>query len=193
MGQKLSLISTIGLSIILIFNVQNVKATRMEIDNVQNVKAARMEIDLDRQCEKQYGSDYDVELKGISVDDWQCEAKKRLPIYRPVNVNAACINQYNEFSDARYSDFNDPDSWFCQVDGDELEVDLDKQCRKQYGGDFRVELKGSTVNSWKCQTEEKLRIYERVNVNDACLDQYGVSTAKYSYFYEPDSWFCEVE
>ncbi len=179
MGQKLFLMSTMGLSLILIFNVQN-------------VKAARMEVDLDRQCEKQYGSDYRVELKGITVNDWQCKTEKRLPIYRTVNVNDACQNE-NRFSEARYSDFNAPDSWFCQADDVKVDLDLDKQCRKQYGGDYRVELKGSTVNSWKCQTEEKRTIYERVNVNDACLNQYGVSTAKYSYFYEPDSWFCEVE
>ena len=179
MGKNLFLISTIGLSMILTFNVQN-------------VKAARMELDFDRQCKKQYGSQYKVKLIGTTILDWKCQTKKTLPIYRRLNVNDACQNQYR-FSDAQYDDFNDPNSWFCQTNDVKADVDLNKQCKKQYGGKYRVELIGTNVLDWKCKTEEKRIIYERLNVNDGCQNQYGVSTARYSYFDAPDSWFCEVQ
>ena len=178
MVNKLFFFSTIGLSMILLFPVEN-------------VTAARMELDFRQQCKKQYGSNYRAELIGNTVLDWKCKTKKRLPIYRQLDINAACQNQYR-FSDTKYSDFNDPNSWFCQINGDIFEVDLNRQCKKQYGRKYQVELIGSTVLDWKCQTEEKRNIYERINVNDACQNQYGVSTARYSYFYAPDSWFCEV-
>ena len=179
MLKKLFFCSTIGLSMMFLFPVEK-------------VTAGRMELDFDQQCQQQYGNNSQAELIGNSVLDWKCETKKTLPIYRQLDVNAACQNQYR-FSHTKYSDFNDPDSWFCQINEDRLEVDLNKQCKKQYGGKYQAELIGSTVLDWKCQTEEKRIIYERVNINDACQNQYGVSTTpKYSYFYAPDSWFCEV-
>ncbi len=178
MGNKLLFLSTIGLSMILIFPGEN-------------VKAGRMEIDFQEQCKQQYGSNYRAELIGNTVLDWQCKTKQRLPIYRQVDINAACQNKYR-FSDTKYTDLNDPNSWFCEINEDRFEVDINQQCKKQYGGKYKAELRGSTVWDWKCKAEEKRVIYERVNVNDACQNQYGVTSAKYSYFYTPDSWFCEV-
>ena len=178
MGKKLFVLSTISLSMILMFPVEN-------------VTAARMEVDFDQQCKEQYGSNYRAELIGNTALDWQCKTKKKLPIYRQLDLNAACQNQY-PFSDTKYSDFNTPDSWFCEINGAQFELDLNKQCKQQYGRKYQVELRGSTVLDWQCKTEQKRTIYETVNVNDACQNQYGVSTARYSYFYAPDSWFCEV-
>ncbi len=156
MGNKLFFLSTISLSMILMLPVEN-------------VTAARMEIDFNQQCKQQYGKKYRAELIGNTALDWQCRTKKKLPIYRQLDLNAACQNQY-PFSDTKYSDFNTPDSWFCEINGAQFELDLNQQCK----------------------TEQKRTIYEAINVSDACQNQYGVSNARYTYFYAPDSWFCEV-
>jgi len=79
---------------------------------IQPVQAQTGGLDLDGHCRTHHGSG----ARAVNVDGtahgWRCESGG---VQHTMNMDSACVEQYGSWSTAHYSEYNDQNSWYCEI------------------------------------------------------------------------------
>lgn len=125
----------------------------------------------------------DVALAENNAFGWRCHGDvERVGM----DLNAACVQQYDTGAYAEAKDWNNPYSWVCLQSGTELGgLDLNSYCQS-IGYDNAV-LISDDAGGWSC---ERVKLAD-IDVNRVCRDQYSSNAyAHTDNEDDPFSWVC---